>query len=176
MCTIKRNMTHLFRSLLVYNTNLKISKNISNVVLANSPVEINCIEKKTVTEPVNQDVSDITPYFPDTFNIAAYVNKSETLQNLLHLQVNLSKIEKKPHIVNKILKMDFEKDMKQNIFFIKDYVGSENIGKYITKNPLILCEAVDDLQVRINYLQSKKFSNFQINEIVAKNPFWLMFR
>ncbi|CAH2104734.1 unnamed protein product [Euphydryas editha] len=168
-------MSHLFRSLLVYNTNIKIRKNISNVVLANSQTEVNSGERKTVTEPLNQDVSDITPYFPDTFNLAAYANKSETLQSLLQLQVNLSKIEKKPHIVNKILKMDFEKDMKQNIFFIKDYIGSENIGKYITKNPLILCEPIDDLQVRINYLQSKKFSNFQINEIVTKNPFWLMF-
>ncbi|CAH0726664.1 unnamed protein product, partial [Brenthis ino] len=124
---------------------------------------------------MSQDVSEITSYFPESFNIAGYINKSETLQNLLHLNVNLSKIEKRPHIVHKILKLDFEKDIKNQILFLKDYVGIENIGNYITKNPLILCESLEDLQVRINYLRSKKFKSQDILHIIQKNPFWLMF-
>lgn len=127
-------------------------------------------------EPSPDDVSNITPYFPESFNIAGYVNKSETLQKLLHLNVNLSKIEKKPYVVNKILKLDFDRDMKNHIYFLKDYVGLDNTGNFLTKNPLILCESVEDLQVRINYLKSKRFTMNEIQRIIINNPFWLMFR
>lgn len=127
-------------------------------------------------QPIDKDVSEITPYFPDSFNLSAYINSSQTLQNLLHLNVNLSKIEKKPHVVNKIITLDFNNDMKNHILFLSDYVGSENIGQFITKNPLILCEAIEDLQVRVNYLESKRFDADQIKQIISKNPFWLMFR
>ncbi|XP_047544819.1 transcription termination factor 3, mitochondrial [Vanessa atalanta] len=175
MFSINMDLRHLIRFTIASNANIKISRKFSSVVLSNSLVGVKYDQKNTVLESVSEDLSEVTPYFPESFNIAAYVNKSETLQNLIKLNVNLSKIEKKPHIVNKLLKMDFEKDMKNNIFFIKDFVDSENIGNYITKNPLILCESIENFQVRINYLQSKKFSNLQIHEIIARNPFWLMF-
>ncbi|KAJ8726294.1 hypothetical protein PYW07_000992 [Mythimna separata] len=126
-------------------------------------------------KPVSEDLSTITPYFPNTFNLAAYVNQSDTLKNLVNLNVNLSKIEKKPFIVDKILKLDFEKDMKSHIIFLNDFVGMEEIGNFITKNPMILCEPLEDLQVRVNYLYSKGFKGDQINRIISKNPFWLMF-
>lgn len=129
-----------------------------------------------VLEAATEDLSHLTSYFPKSFNLAAYVNKSETLQNLIHLEVDLSKIEKKPHIAEKILKLDFIQDVKKHIFFIKDFVDSNNIGTFLTKNPLILCEALEDLEVRVNYLRSKHFSDTQISRIVSQNPFWLMFR
>lgn len=126
--------------------------------------------------PVSEDLSTITPYFSNTFNLAAYVNQSETLKNLVNLNVNLSKIEKKTYIVDKILKLDFEKDMKGHIIYLNDFVQMEEIGDFLTKNPMILCEPLEDLQVRINYLYSKGFKENQIKRIVTKNPFWLMFR
>ncbi|XP_046961274.1 transcription termination factor 3, mitochondrial isoform X2 [Vanessa cardui] len=175
MFSLKMDLCHLVRLTIAYNANITMRRNLSSVVLANSLAEVKHDQNNTVLESVSEDLSEVTPYFPESFNIAAYVNKSETLQNLVKLNVNLSKIEKKPHIVNKLLKMDFEKDMKENIFFIKDFVDSENIGNYITKNPLILCESIENFQVRINYLQSKSFSNLQIHNIIARNPFWLMF-
>ncbi|XP_050360890.1 transcription termination factor 3, mitochondrial [Nymphalis io] len=174
MFSIKMDLCHLIRSIFIYNAN-KITRNLSSVALSNPLVGVKYDQNNTVLESGSEDLSEVTPYFPESFNLAAYANKSETLQNLIKLNVNLSKIEKKPHIVNKLLKMDFEKDMKRNIFFIKDFVDSENIGNYITKNPLILCESIENFQVRINYLQSKNFSNLQIHEIIARNPFWLMF-
>ncbi|CAH0404763.1 unnamed protein product [Chilo suppressalis] len=125
-------------------------------------------------EQTNEDLSTFTTYFPKTFNLASYINNSETLQNLLHLDVNLSKIEKKPQLVEKILKLSCG-NIENFILFIKDYVNVDEIGTFITKNPLILYESLEDLNVRINYLQSKKFSSNDIQRIVSKNPYWLMF-
>ncbi|KAM3959066.1 mitochondrial transcription termination factor 3 [Aphomia sociella] len=122
----------------------------------------------------NEDLSSVSPYLPNTFNLAAYVNKSKTLQNLLHLDVNLSKIEKKPYIAEKIMKLDFD-DIQEHLLFIKDYVHVDNIGKFLTTNPMIFYESLEDLKVRVNYLQSKHFSNDQIERIISKNAFWLMF-
>lgn len=166
-----------YKLLFFNNRSFNVTRYIQNsFVLCNSLVNTENNVKRNPLEPMSQDVSEITSYFPESYNIAGYINRSETLQNLLHLNVNLSKIEKKPHIVNKILKLDFEKDIKNQILFLKDYVGIENIGNYITKNPLILCESLEDLQVRINYLRSKKFKTQEIMHIILKNPFWLMFR
>ncbi|XP_075992207.1 mitochondrial transcription termination factor 3 [Anticarsia gemmatalis] len=126
-------------------------------------------------QETSQDLSTVTPFLSNTFNLAAYVNHSDTLKTLVNLNVNLSKIEKKPHIVEKILKLDFEKDMKDHVIFISDYVGMDEVGNFITKNPMILCEPLEDLQIRINYLQSKGFNEDQIKRIVSTNPYWLMF-
>lgn len=169
------------RIALVRKNNVNISRwicsgvqnyNLPNI-LDNLQTESNRIN---ILERVNEDVSEITPYFPKSFNLAAYVNTSETLQNLVHLNVNLSKIEKKPYIAEKILKLDFEKDIKKQIWFLKDYVGTEEIGEYITKNPLILCEPLEDLETRVNYLRSKRFTESDIQRIISRNAFWLMYR
>ncbi|XP_014358503.2 transcription termination factor 3, mitochondrial [Papilio machaon] len=138
---------------------------------------VNFNEKKEndALEYTSEDLSTVTPYFPQSFNLAAYVNSSETLQNLVHLNVNLSKIEKNPIIVEKILKLNFEQDIKKGLLFIKDFVNGDDIGNFLTKNPLILCEDVEDLEVRVNYLKSKQFEHNEISRIITKNPFWLMF-
>lgn len=126
-------------------------------------------------QPISEDLSTVTPFLSNTFNLAAYVNNSETLKNLVNLNVNLSRIEKKPHIVEKVLKLDFEKDMKKHIIFISDFVGMDEIGNFISKNPMILCEPMEDLEVRVNYLESKGFKEEQIKRVITANPFWLMF-
>ncbi|XP_011556216.3 transcription termination factor 3, mitochondrial [Plutella xylostella] len=124
----------------------------------------------------NKDLSSVTPHFPNAFNIAAYVNSSETLKKLIDLNVDLSKIEKKPYVAVKLLKLDFEKDMKEHIIFLLDHITDPNLlGPFITKNPLIFNESIIDLEVRVNYLVSKRFSKNQINQIVTKNPYWLNF-
>lgn len=123
------------------------------------------------------DLSLVTPNFPKSFNLAAYVNNSETLINLVNLNVNLSKIEKKSYyVVEKLLKLDFEKNMKDHITFLSNYVNMECMGDFITKNPMIFYEQPEDLEIRVNYLQSKRFSIDQIRRIITRNPFWLMFR
>jgi hypothetical protein len=55
-------------------------------------------------------------------------------------------------------------------------VPSDELGVFITKNPCIFKDDLDDLQVRVNYLQSKKFSAEMITRVVRRNPWWLSFR
>lgn len=114
-------------------------------------------------------------YVP-TFNLAAYVNKSESLQQFLKLGVDLNSIERRKGLGEFVLKLDFERNVKPHLVFLHDLgVQPELFGEFITKNPLIFKEDLEDLQVRVNYLEAKKFTGQQITRIVTKNPFWLMF-
>jgi mTERF domain-containing protein len=55
-------------------------------------------------------------------------------------------------------------------------VPSDELGAFITRNPWIFQDDLDDLQVRVNYLESKKFSAEMIARVVIRNPSWLSFR
>jgi mTERF domain-containing protein len=55
-------------------------------------------------------------------------------------------------------------------------VPSDELGAFITRNPWIFKDDLDDLQVRVNYLQSKKFSAEMVARVVRRNPRWLSFR
>ncbi|XP_059607381.1 transcription termination factor 3, mitochondrial [Phlebotomus argentipes] len=126
--------------------------------------------------PENYSEIERAPNLPPTFNFASYINKSPTLQQLLNLGVDLYSIEKRKGLPQFVLKLDFERDMKHVIQFLTDQgVPPDRLGHIITKNPLIFKEHCDDMAVRINYLESKRFSREQISWIVNKNPFWLMF-
>ncbi|XP_047515610.1 transcription termination factor 3, mitochondrial [Pieris napi] len=150
-----------------------ISKCRSYCVVQNQVTQY--LNDKSVFDRHDDDLSELASNHSQSFNLAAYVNTSDTLQKLMKLNVNLAKIEKKPYIVEKILKLDFEKNIKNHIFFLKDYVENESLGNFLTKNPMILCQDIADLEVRINYLQSKHFYSQDIIRIISKNPFWLMF-
>lgn len=143
------------------------------------------LELFTEDEPATRSVlepsktlgpNDITPYFPPTFNLAAYVNKSDTLKELIKLGVNLNAIEKRKGLPQFLLKLDFEKDIKNHLLFLHDAgIPPSSLGELITKNPLLFKEDIDDLQIRVNYLESKKFEMTEISRIIEVNPFWLMF-
>ncbi|XP_046401519.1 transcription termination factor 3, mitochondrial isoform X2 [Ischnura elegans] len=122
------------------------------------------------------ELETYAPYYVPSFNFAAYVNKSSTLQELVKLGVNLYDWEKRKGIPNYVLKLDFDRDIKKVIRFLHDLgVPAEKLGFFITKNPLIFKENIEDLQVRVNYLESKNFSNEMIQRVITANPFWLMF-
>lgn len=132
-------------------------------------------EQKSVLEPFSEK-PEVAQYLKPTFNLAAYVNKSETLQQLIHLGVDLSKIEKRKGLGDFVLRLDFNKDVKEHLTFLHDVgVPSDELGSFLTKNPLIFKEDLDNLQTRINYLVSKNFKEEQITRVIVKNPFWLMF-
>lgn len=134
-------------------------------------------ERKSPLEKCTEDISHIAPYIRPTFNFAAYINKSKTLQQLLNLSVNLHKLEKKMSVPPFIIGLDFEKDVKKYILFLCDLgLTTKDIGTIITKNPFILKEDIENLKVRINYLLHKKFNENMILRLVCYNPFWLMFR
>lgn len=162
---------------LKYLTN-RLNKNILFRTFC-TPHKMELIKESNKTPEIiticNDDLSFYTN-FPNGFNVASFVNKSDTLQKLLKLNVNLSKIEKKPYVMRKLLQLNFEKDMKDHIVFLAEYISNDDLGYLITKNPEIFTVSLDDLNVRINYLLSKQFNENQIKCIIARNPFWLMFR
>ncbi|KAI4465601.1 cgi-12 protein-related [Holotrichia oblita] len=134
------------------------------------------LPKKSPLEKCSEDISHIAPYLRPTFNFAAYINRSETLQQLLKLGVNFHKLEQKRNVPTFIMGLDFEKDIKNHVLFFLDRgLQTVDIANIITRNPFILRQDIEDLKVRINYLLYKKFNEDMILRILSRNPFWLMF-
>jgi mTERF domain-containing protein, mitochondrial len=135
------------------------------------------LTKVSTVNPLSfNDVDEVPTFTKPAFNFAAYVQKSESLQNLLKLGVNLHQLEKRKGVPDFLLKLDFERDMKPHIRFLHDLdVPSERLGKFLTINPLIFKEEISTLALRVYYLQSKNFSGTQISRVITNNPFWLMF-
>uniref|UniRef100_F7F1E8 Mitochondrial transcription termination factor 3 n=1 Tax=Macaca mulatta TaxID=9544 RepID=F7F1E8_MACMU len=116
------------------------------------------------------------PLPPASFTLRDYVDHSETLQKLVLLGVDLSKIEKHTEAANLLLRLDFEKDIKQMLLFLKD-VGIEDnqLGAFLTKNHAIFSEDLENLKIRVAYLLSKNFSKADVAQMVRKAPFLLNF-
>lgn len=120
------------------------------------------------------ELSDIGRNLKPSYTFAAYVNDSETLQQLVKLGVDLSKIERKRDLGEYVLQLDFERDVKPYVQFLHDHgVAPEKLGEVLTKNISICRVPLDDLQVRINYLESKNFDRDMIAGIITRNPLWL---
>ncbi|XP_070495366.1 transcription termination factor 3, mitochondrial, partial [Chironomus tepperi] len=132
-----------------------------------------------ILEETNRELvpgEDFPTYFPPTFNFAAYVNKSETLQKFVELGVDLSKIEKKKGLPQFLMRLDFNRDVRNHLLLLHDLeIPAELYGEFLTKNPLFFKNSIEDLETRIYYLRSKNFSIEQVRTIVSKDPFWLNF-
>lgn len=116
------------------------------------------------------------PLPPVSFTLRDYVDHSETLQKLVLLGVDLSKIEKHPDAANCLLRMDFESDIKQILLFLKDLGIEDNqLGPFLTKNYAIFSEDLQNLKTRVAYLQSKNFNKADITQMVRNAPFLLNF-
>ncbi|XP_016053948.1 PREDICTED: transcription termination factor 3, mitochondrial, partial [Miniopterus natalensis] len=116
------------------------------------------------------------PLPPASFTLRDYVDHSETLQKLVLLGVDLSKIEKHPDAANLLLRLDFEKDIQQVLLFLKDLGIEDNqLGAFLTKNYAIFSEDLENLKTRVAYLQSKNFSKADITQMVRNAPFLLNF-
>lgn len=123
-----------------------------------------------------EDVSDVGPHLTPTFTFAKYANESRTIQELVKLGVGLYKFETQEDMVQYILGLDFDHDVKPYIRFLHDCgVPADQLGHFITKNPNIFKEDMDDLHTRIRYLRAHQFSVQMISAIICKNPNWLMF-
>ncbi|KAH0617551.1 hypothetical protein JD844_015927 [Phrynosoma platyrhinos] len=131
-------------------------------------------------EEISEDEALQIPAKPplpfESFTLQDYVDSSETLQKLVLLGVDLSKVEKRPGAGQLLLKLDFEKDIKKILLFLKDVgVEDERLGAFLTKNPYILKEDVENLETRVAYLISKKFSKEAIARMVSGAPYLLLF-
>ncbi|XP_033342975.2 mitochondrial transcription termination factor 3 isoform X1 [Megalopta genalis] len=122
----------------------------------------------------NEDLSHIGPYITPTFNFAKFADDSITIQKLVDLGVDLHKLEKHRDLVEMYLSLDFDRDIKPYITFLHDCgLQPENLGRFITKNPRIFKEDMDDLHTRIRYLAAHLFTPPMIQRIITGNPLWL---
>ncbi|XP_048384816.2 transcription termination factor 3, mitochondrial [Stegostoma tigrinum] len=121
--------------------------------------------------------TETSPSFPPiSFTLRDYVDQSETLTKLVLLGVDLSKLERRPNVANMLLRLDFNRDVKERLLFLKDVgVDDHLLGAFLTRNPFILTEDMENLQMRIQYLQSKKFSKEAISSMVSGAPYLLNF-
>jgi mTERF domain-containing protein len=78
-------------------------------------VKVDAVRSTSVLEPCTEDLSTIAPYFQPSFNFAAYVNNSPTLQELVKLGVDLHSLERKKDVPEFILRLEFNRDMKEHI-------------------------------------------------------------
>lgn len=154
--------------------------------------------------PVLQDVSHVGPPITHkSFNFAAYANESIVIQKLIDLGVNFYIIEYKNKVLpSYLLQLNFDRHVQPYIQYVfilclslnikkKRFIASitnfyfrflldkevpiEILGTFFTKNPFFFQNNLDDLQVRINYLQSKKFSDEVITNMIIRNPNLLNF-
>uniref|UniRef100_A0A8D0BKK9 Transcription termination factor 3, mitochondrial n=1 Tax=Salvator merianae TaxID=96440 RepID=A0A8D0BKK9_SALMN len=138
------------------------------------PLPLSALEKISEDEALQIIAQPPLPF--ESFTLQDYVDHSETLQKLVLLGVDLSKVEKCQGAGQFIIKLDFEKDIQKILLFLKD-VGLEDkqLGPFLTKNPYILRADVEDLETRVAYLKSKKFSEEAITQIISGAPYLLLF-
>ncbi|XP_035733967.1 transcription termination factor 3, mitochondrial-like [Vespa mandarinia] len=121
-----------------------------------------------------EDLSDIGQYQLPSYNIAKYANTSDTIQRLMKLGVELYKHETNVDLMEFFLSKDFERDLFPYIRFLHDCgIPGDYFGKFLTKNPYIFKQDMDDLHTRIRYLRFHQFNIEMIKVILCKNPTWL---
>ncbi|KAK7125168.1 hypothetical protein R3I94_019263 [Phoxinus phoxinus] len=113
---------------------------------------------------------------PDSFTLKPYVDQSETLSKLVQLGVNLWELEQRPNVGSMLVRLDFHADVAPKLLFLKDLgVEESKLGTILTKNPFILTESLDNLEARVSYLKTKKFSQESVAVMVSKAPYLLNF-
>ncbi|KAL2736945.1 hypothetical protein V1478_002324 [Vespula squamosa] len=132
------------------------------------------IKLPTALDTCTEDISYIGQYQLPSYNIAKYANSSETIQKLMSLGLKLYKHETDIDLMEFLLSKDFEKDLFPYIRFLYDCgVPSDYLGEFLTKNPYIFKQDMDDLYTRIRYLRFHQFDIEMIKDILCKNPRWL---
>uniref|UniRef100_UPI0037E98A3F transcription termination factor 3, mitochondrial n=1 Tax=Semicossyphus pulcher TaxID=241346 RepID=UPI0037E98A3F len=136
--------------------------------------EFSALEEIGDEEAVSISVPSAMP--PASTSLRDYVDQSETLSKLVQLGVLLWKLEQKPNVGSMLLRLDFHTDVAPRLLFLKE-VGVEHsrFGYIITHNPFILTESLENLQARVNYLKSKKFSSETVASMVSRAPYLLNF-
>ena len=89
-----------------------------------------------------------------------------SLFRLVDLGTKISQWEKNDYM-DLALGLDFDTDVVPRIYFLLDHgIKAHNLGHIFTENPELFNQDMSDLQVRINYLEHKKFSKCQISQLL----------
>ncbi|XP_004074270.1 transcription termination factor 3, mitochondrial [Oryzias latipes] len=136
--------------------------------------ESSALEEICDEEAISISVPSSLP--PTSTSLRDYVEKSETLSKLVELGVNLWKLEQRPNVGSMLLRLDFKTDVAPRLMFLKEIgVKDSCFGYIITHNPFVLCENIENLQDRVTYLKSRKFSSETVASMVSRAPYLLNF-
>ncbi|CAF1039172.1 unnamed protein product [Adineta ricciae] len=111
---------------------------------------------------------------PFTFDLAYLINESETLKRFVEMGVDVYRWNQ-PNIKAKyVLTLNFERDCVQHLVFLNEIgIKNKSLAQFLSYNPWIFKESIDDLRVRINYLENKGFTSENIRDILLRAPFLL---
>jgi len=127
--------------------------------------------------PSRDDLDEIQIAKP-TFNIAKIIQDFPALQRLVDLGVDLSSWEtydRDGKNMEIAMRLNFEEDVKPRINWMLDNgIKHENQGEIFTRTPEIFNKSLEELNKMVEYLQSKKFTNQSIRDIIVKTKgLWL---
>ncbi|GMT34898.1 hypothetical protein PFISCL1PPCAC_26195 [Pristionchus fissidentatus] len=115
-------------------------------------------------------------------SLAPYVNHVPLLRVLVDIGVDLFEIEcKYPAVPRRLLRLPYSEARSKIRWLVS--IGDLNyfllgftpdsLGEYLTRNPFVLLQNLDDLKTRVNYLESIKFTRPEILKLVSEFRFWL---
>uniref|UniRef100_A0A914WHN7 Uncharacterized protein n=1 Tax=Plectus sambesii TaxID=2011161 RepID=A0A914WHN7_9BILA len=153
-----------------------------------SPRPVNTFRQVTYDEGelANSDLnmppspSNPHPFDPEslppthTRTLANLVNHYEMLQNLVELGMDLFSVELRTKMAPTLAKLNWERDVAPRLrLLLKIGMDMTELGDYLTRNPFILIQEMQDLVARINYLESKRFTKSEVLRIATKSRYWL---
>jgi hypothetical protein len=88
---------------------------------------------------------------PFTFDLAYLINESETLKRFIEMGVDVYRWNQ-PNIKAKyILTLNFERDCLPHLVFLNELgIKNKYLAQFLSYNPWIFKETIDDLRVRVN--------------------------
>lgn len=106
-----------------------------------------------------------------SFNLASYVNESKTLRDIFKIGVSLYDIERtKVHVAERYKHLEFDRDCAPKIRFLVDSgLKPRNLGRFITEYPEIFFEDIENLKIRLNFLEHKGFTKSLIIRALNKS-------
>ncbi|KAF8381337.1 hypothetical protein PRIPAC_70479 [Pristionchus pacificus] len=115
-------------------------------------------------------------------SLTPYVNHVPLLKRLVDVGVDLFEIEcKYPAVPRHLLRLPYAEAREKirwlvSIVFANPALAGftpDSLGDYITRNPYVLLQKLDDMKARVNYLASIKFNRKEILKLVSEFRFWL---
>ena len=111
---------------------------------------------------------------PFTFDLAYLINESLTLKRFIEMGVDVYRWNQPNSKAKYVLTLNFERDCLQHLVFLNELgIKNKNLSDFLSYNPWIFKETIEDLRVRINYLESKGFNQNHIHDILIRAPYLL---
>jgi len=138
--------------------------------------EVMQLRARSVLEPPAdlQHLDDIIRPLPPTFDVAAYANRSSTLQRLAVLGVQLSFLNKKLSWLGRLLKLDWDQHIVPKLRFLEQLgLDREQTAHLLTHNMPLIWQHTEVLEKRAQYLRDKAFEPEDLPVLFCACPKWL---